>query len=92
MEYVKYVFVSVNKSEKIVGCVPCKKYGGDIQNFLSNLHGLPWTKYPGEKHIPGYNYSGLGIRLDIRLDENDSPKPGEEPINETDSVCLPHRL
>ncbi len=70
----KSVFVSVEKSG---GCVPCKKAGGDIQNLLSNLPGLPFAKYPGEKHIPGYNYCGPGTRLDIRLDENDNPKPGE---------------
>jgi transposase InsO family protein len=85
----KTMFAGVEKSG---GCVPCKKSGGDIQNFLSNLPGLPWAKYPGEKHIPGYNYCGPGTRLDIRLDENDKPKLGEEPINKTDSICLPHDI
>ena len=31
-------------------------------------------------------------RLDIRLDENDQPKPGEEPINRVDQTCYRHDL
>ena len=58
------------------GCVCKSKNGGefdehssekqsfDIQSFLSKLPGLPWSKYPGEKHLPGYNYCGPGTRLD----------------------------
>ena len=68
------------------GCLPCNKTGGDIQKFLSKLPGTPWAKYPGEKHLPGYSYCGPNTRLDIRLDENDSPKPGEEPINRVDAT------
>ena len=76
------------------GCICKSKNGGefDIQSFLSKLPGLPWSKYPGEKHLPGYNYCGPGTRLDIRLDENDRPRPGEEPINRVDQTCLPHDI
>ena len=66
--------------------------GGDIAAKLSGLPGLPWAKYPGEKHIPGYNYCGPGTRLDIRLDENNQPNPGEEPINAIDQACYIHDL
>jgi transposase InsO family protein len=65
----------------------------DAQSFLSKLPGLPWSKYSGEKHIPpDYNYCGPGTRLDIRLDSNNNPKPGEEPINRVDETCYQHDL
>ena len=64
----------------------------DIQNLLSKLPGTPWAKYSGEQHFPGYNYLGTGRRLDIRLDENDKPKPGEEPINAIDAAAYRHDL
>jgi len=59
----------------------------DIQSKLSNLPGFPWSKYPGEKHLPGHNYVGPGTRLDIRLDDSDKPKPGEEPIDREDQIA-----
>jgi hypothetical protein len=68
------------------------KSGGaiDSQDFLSKLPGVPWAKYPGEKHLPGYSASGPSTNLKIRLDENGNPKPGEEPINRVDAVCYEH--
>jgi hypothetical protein len=47
-------------------------------------------KYPGEKHLPGYNWAGRGTRLDIRLDDQDKPKPGEEPISGLDAIAQIH--
>ena len=64
----------------------------DVQSFLTKLPGTPWSKYPGEKHLPGYQYCGPGTRLDIRLDENDRPLSGEEPINRVDQTCYRHDL
>ena len=64
----------------------------DAQSFLSKLPGTPWAKYPGEKHLPGYQACGPGTRLDIRLDPNDKPLPGEEPINRVDQTCYRHDL
>ena len=58
-----------------------KYFGGDIQKFTSKLPGFIWAKYKGEKHLPSYNYLGPNTRLDIRLNENNIPKSGEEPIN-----------
>jgi len=49
------------------------------------------TKY-GELHLPGKNYCGPLTRLDIRLNENDIPKPGEEPTNKVDEACLRHDI
>ena len=37
-------------------------------------------------------YAGPETRLDIRLHENDIPKPGEEPINKVDEACLKHDI
>ena len=80
--------------------IPCIKsnqtlkqyFGGDIQKFSEKLPGFIWSKYPKEKHLPSYNYLGPGKRLDIRLTENNIPKPGEEPINEIDRLAYVHDL
>ena len=65
----------------------------DIQKFLSKLPGLPWAKYPGEQHLPGgYQACGPGTRLDIRLDDDGVPRPGEEPINRVDQTCYQHDI
>ena len=71
-----------------------KKNGGkfDLQDSLSTLPGTPWAKYPNEKHFPGYQYLGPSTRLDIRLDQNDNPRPGEEPISPTDYLAYKHDL
>ena len=58
----------------------------DLQNALGKMPGFIWSKYPGEKHMiykflsKSYSYLGPGSRVDIRLDENDKPKVGEEPV------------
>ena len=51
-----------------------------------------WSRYPGEKHLPSYNYLGPGTRLDIRTDEYNIPRPGEEPINAIDHLAYIHAL
>ena len=33
----------------------------DLQNSLSNLPGFIWSKYPKEKHFPGYSYLGQQV-------------------------------
>ena len=66
--------------------------GGDIQKALENFPGFIWSKYSKEKHLPGHSYTGPGTRLDIRLDENNNPKPGEEPINRVDAAAYRHDL
>ncbi|ESP02394.1 hypothetical protein LOTGIDRAFT_172052 [Lottia gigantea] len=78
----------------LVNVHPPKTYfgAGDIQKSLGSLPGFPWAKYPGEKHLPGHNYTGPGTRLDLRLDENDKPKPGEEPVNRIDAAALKHDI
>ena len=69
-----------------------KKRGGDIAAKLAKLPGTPWAKYSGEKHLPGYSYCGPGTRLDIRLDGQNRPNPGENPINAIDEACRIHDI
>ena len=47
---------------------------------------------PFEKHLPGTNYVGPGTRLDLKLDENENPKPGFEPTDRIDESALKHDL
>jgi len=67
------------------------KKGGDLlQNSVKLSKYIPKfmkTKY-GELHLPRKNYCGPLTCLDIGLDENDIPKPGEEPTNKVDEACL----
>ena len=66
--------------------------GGDLQTMSTKLPDFPWTKYKGEHHLPKYSYAGPGTRLDIRLDEKDVPKIGEEPINRVDEAAFKHDI
>jgi len=50
------------------------------------------TILPGEKHLPGMNYCGPGTRLDEKLNEDDTPKPGYEPRDRVDEAALHHDL
>ena len=45
---------------------------------------------PFEKHFPGCHYLGPGTRLDLRLDENGNPNPGNEPVDRVDEAALKH--
>ena len=100
-ETIKYELSKNNKQLQKSKCnvcnsVKCKfvknQIGGDIQQILEKLPDLPFSKYKGEKHIPGYSYCGPGSRLDMRLDKYGNPKRGEEPINRVDSACLRHDI
>jgi len=48
------------------------------------------TVLPFEKHFPGTNYLGPGTRLDLRLDEDGNPFPGNEPTDRVDEAALKH--
>ena len=65
-------------------------YGSGLLDTMMNA--FTSEKYPGERHYPGYSMLGPGTRLDIRLDENLNPKPGEEPINDLDRTALKHDI
>jgi hypothetical protein len=65
----------------------------DFQKFLGKIPlGAPWSKYPYEKHLPQHNFTGPGTRLDLRLDNNDNPKPDSKPINRIDQAAYKHDL
>jgi hypothetical protein len=50
------------------------------------------TILPFEKHLPGMRYCGPGTRLDLRLDEDGKPYPGNEPVDRVDEAALKHDL
>src|SRR5438552_18916 len=47
---------------------------------------------PCENHLPGMRYCGPGTRLNLRLDVDETPKPGNEPIDRVDEAALKHDL
>ena len=50
------------------------------------------TLLPFEKHLPGMNYCGPGTRLRERLNPDNTPKPGNEPIDRVDKASLKHDI
>lgn len=57
-------------------------------DFVSMLN----TALPFEKHLPGMRYCGPGTKLDLRVDENGNPYPGNEPVDRVDQAALKHDL
>ena len=47
---------------------------------------------PGEKHLPGMQYCGPGTRLDLKVNEDGTPKPGSEPVDRIYRAALRHDL
>jgi len=43
-------------------------------------------------YLPGMNFAGPGIRLDLRLDEDRSPKDFSKPVNRVDGAAYRHDL
>ena len=64
----------------------------DLQIALGKMPGFIWSKYKNRHHYPGYSYRGPQTALKIRLDENDKPKPGEEPVSPSDQLALHHDI
>ncbi len=67
-------------------------FGGDLQKISTNLPDFPWSKYPGEHHLPGHSFTGPGTRLDLRLDEYGLPFEDSLPINRIDKAAYKHDL
>ena len=61
------------------------KHGGDFVNFINTL-------IPGEKHLPRHSFTGPGTRLDLRLNEDLSPKEWSQPINRVDAAAYKHDI
>jgi len=69
--------------------------GGDLVSSLNAVTSrvkLPWTKFPGEMHLPGHNFTGPGTNLDKRLNPNGTPKPWSKPVNRVDCAAYRHDL
>ena len=69
------------------------KEGGDLQQALTKLPiSFPWSRFKGELHLPGHNFTGTGTNLDKRLDVNDTPRNDSKPINRIDEAAYKHDL
>src|ERR1043165_6333334 len=69
--------------------------GGDLVSSLNSATRnikLPWAKFPGEMHLPGHQFTGPGIRLDLRLNPDGTPKDWSGPINRADNAAYYHDL
>ena len=67
--------------------------GGDAVNSLNTLTSrikLPWTKFRGEMHLPGHNFTGPGTNLD-RLNPDGTPKPWSKPVKLCPGKCISPR-
>ena len=96
--------VSRNNSRMLRGrCRSCKRTktrfitqkGGDIVNTINTVTGrikLPWSKFPGEMHLPGHNFTGPGTKLNKRLNPDGTPKPWSKPVNRVDGAAYRHDL
>ena len=72
----------------------CKK-GGDVINTLNAITRrvkLPWTRFSGEMHLPGHNFTGPGTKLDKRLNADGTPKRWSKPVNRVDDAAYRHDL
>ena len=81
-----------NKTQFIKGLVVD---GGDLVGSLNSLTSnikLPWTKFPGEMHLPGHSFTGPGTRLDLRLNPDGSYKEWSKPVDRVDNAAYHHDL
>jgi len=68
---------------------------GDIVNALNAVTHhvkLPWTKFSGEMHWPGHNFTGPGSKLDKRQNADGTPKRWSKPVNRVDDAAYRHDL
>jgi len=69
--------------------------GGDVVSSLTATTSrvkLPWSRFPGEMHLPGHNFTGPGTNLHKRLNSDNTPKPWSKPINRVDRAAYRHDL
>ena len=87
--------VSKNKRRMVRGrCKTCKatktrfvKQKGDLVSSSNAITGrvkLPWSKFKGEMHLPGHNFTGPGTNLTKRLNADGTPKTWSKPVNRVD--------
>jgi hypothetical protein len=69
--------------------------GGDLVGALNRMTKnikLPFQKFEGEMHLPGMNYAGPGTRLDLRLNDDGTPKQWSMPVDRVDLAAYHHDL
>src|SRR6218665_94913 len=66
--------------------------GGDLVGSVTNNIKLPWARFPGEMHLPGHSFTGLGTRLDLRLNPDGTAKTFSKPVDRVDNAALRHDL
>jgi len=50
------------------------------------------SKLPFELHLPGHDFTGPRTRLDMRLNEDGTPRDWSKPINRVDNAAYHHDL
>jgi hypothetical protein len=69
--------------------------GGDLVGALNRMTKnikLPFQKFEGEKHLPGVNYAGAGTRLDLRLNDEGTPKLWSMSVDRVDLAAYHHDI
>ena len=69
--------------------------GGDIASTINKFTGnirLPFQRFKGELHVPGMNFAGPGTRLDLRLNDDLTPKEWSKPVDRVDLAAYHHDL
>ena len=69
--------------------------GGDIASAISKFtkyFKAPGQMFKGQLHVPGMNFAGPGIRLDLRLNDDLTPKEWSKPIDRVDETAYLHDL
>ena len=97
--------VSKNKRHMLQGkCVVCgiiksqfkkKQTGGDFTSMLNSVTNkikLPWSKFPGEMHLPGMNFAGPGTNLRERLTATGQYRDWSKPVDRVDDAAYHHDL
>jgi hypothetical protein len=64
---------------------------GALNGMTKNIK-LPLQKFEGEMHIPGMNWAGPGSRLDLRLNDDGTPKQWSMPVDRVDLAAYHHDM
>jgi len=64
------------------------KRGGDI--VKSVISKIPYDLHIRSLNGKKYSYCGPNMNLEMRLNPDRTPKPGFEPIDKVDEVCMHH--
>ena len=68
--------------------VATRNRGGDIVSSV--ISKIPYELHLRDTSGKKYSYCGPNTNLEMTLNEAGTPKPGYEPINAVDNVCMHH--